>query len=127
MALTTVEPQKFLILRFSSFGDVTQCLSVPTAIFSTFPNAEIHWATRKDMSSLLENHPHIHKIWMYSKVTGLMGLFHFALQLRKEKYTHVYDAHNNLRTRIIHLFLLGLCGSEHLDSLCFCQLHLKPN
>lgn len=55
----------------------------------------------------LENHPHIHKIWMYSKVTGLMGLFHFALQLRKEKYTHVYDAHNNLRTRIIHLFLLG--------------------
>lgn len=107
MALNSPESQKFLILRFSSIGDVTQCLSVPSSIHEVFPQSEIHWATRKDMSCLLENHPHLDRIWSYSKESGLKGLFKLALELRKENYTHIYDAHNNLRTRIIQLFLLG--------------------
>lgn len=96
---------KVLILRFSSFGDVVQCLSVPSAIAARYPEAEIHWATRKDLALLLERHPHIAKIWPYDRKTGAKGLVELIGALRAEGFTHVYDAHNTLRSRIISLFL----------------------
>lgn len=99
---------KFLIIRFSSFGDVTQCLSVPSAIREKYPAAEVHWVTRKDMTPLLENHPAIDKIWPYDRKTRLTGLLKLALQLRKEKFTHIYDAHNNLRSHFICWLQVGL-------------------
>ncbi|MEK6773447.1 MAG: glycosyltransferase family 9 protein [Bdellovibrionota bacterium] len=92
---------RILILRFSSFGDVTQCLSVASALKTQFTNSEIHWATRQDMVPLLSGHPHISRIWPLDKKQGLKGLLLLAFKLRNEKYSHVYDAHNNLRTFII--------------------------
>lgn len=97
--------EKFLIIRFSSFGDVTQSLSIPAALNAKFPHAQIHWVTRHDMCPLLEGHPQIHKIFAYNRKSGWPGLFQLIKQLRAEKYTHVYDAHNNLRSRLISAFL----------------------
>ncbi|ASD63408.1 heptosyltransferase [Bdellovibrio bacteriovorus] len=103
---------KFLIIRFSSFGDVVQTLSVPSAIKETYPNAEIHWITRKDMAPLLKNHPNIHRIWEFDRKAGLNGLIKLCLQMRKEGFTHIYDAHNNMRSRVISWILrpLGILG-----------------
>lgn len=103
---------KFLIIRFSSFGDVVQTLSVPSAIKATFPEAEIHWITRKDMAPLLKNHPNIDKIWEFDRKAGLTGLIRLCLQMRREGFTHIYDAHNNMRSRVITWVLrpLGLLG-----------------
>lgn len=103
---------KFLIIRFSSFGDVVQTLSVPSAIKETYPNAEIHWITRKDMAPLLKNHPNIHRIWEFDRKAGLKGLIKLCLQMRKEGFTHIYDAHNNMRSRVISWILrpLGILG-----------------
>ena len=97
--------EKFLIIRFSSFGDVTQCLSVPSAIHQKYPLAEIHWITRQDMLPLLSGHPHIQKTWAIEKKSGLKSLVRTALHLRKQNYTHIYDAHNNLRSLIISFVL----------------------
>lgn len=97
--------RKFLILRFSSFGDVTQCLSVPTKIAEKFPHCEIHWAIREDLSSLLENHPHIQKIWSLPRKSGRKELWEFAHRLKAENFTHVYDAHNSTRSLFISFFL----------------------
>lgn len=97
--------KKFLILRFSSFGDVTQCLSVPTKIKDTFPDSEVHWAVRSDLSSLLENHPAIDRIWSFPRKAGFQDLLSFARSLRKENFTHVYDAHNSTRSWFIRTYL----------------------
>lgn len=78
-----------------------QTLSVPSALKQTFPQAAIHWVTRKDMAPLLKNHPHIEKVWEFDRKTGLLGLIRLSLQMRREGYTHIYDAHNNMRSRII--------------------------
>lgn len=94
---------KVLIIRFSSFGDVTQCLSVPSKLKPYFE--EIHWVTREDMSPLLSGHPAITKVFSLEKKKGLKGLFELIHQLRQEKYSHIYDAHNNLRSRLISWFL----------------------
>ncbi|MFN8790869.1 MAG: glycosyltransferase family 9 protein [Bdellovibrionales bacterium] len=101
----TAPTEKFLILRFSSFGDVTQCLSVPSKIAEKFPKATIHWAVRADLSSLLENHPHIHRIWAFPRKAGLRELWQMGVQLQAEGFTHVYDAHNSTRSLFLSLFL----------------------
>lgn len=96
---------KILIIRFSSFGDVTQCLSVPAVLKKHFPQAPIHWVIRQDMAELLKGHPDISQVWPYQRQQGLMGLLSLGLQLRQEGFSHVYDAHNNLRSRILTLIL----------------------
>jgi len=95
---------KILVIRFSSFGDVTQALSIPTKL-QKLKNPEIHWVTRSDFVPLLEGHPHIQKIWPLKKQEGITALLQLIFNLRKENFTHIYDAHNNLRSLIISLFL----------------------
>jgi lipopolysaccharide heptosyltransferase II len=92
---------KILLIRFSSFGDVTQCLSVPSLLKEKIPEAEIHWVTRADMAPLLKDHPAITKIWQFDRKLGANGLIDLGKKLREEKFTHIYDAHNNLRSRIL--------------------------
>ncbi|HRO67383.1 MAG TPA: glycosyltransferase family 9 protein [Pseudobdellovibrionaceae bacterium] len=92
---------KILLIRFSSFGDVAQCLSVPSALAARYPQAEVHWVTRSDFAHLLEGHPHIKKIWAFDRKKGLSGLRDLIRELRREKFDLVYDAHNNLRSRLI--------------------------
>ncbi|MGZ3795823.1 MAG: glycosyltransferase family 9 protein [Pseudobdellovibrionaceae bacterium] len=95
------EKTRFLIIRFSSFGDVTQSLSIPSAIQKAYPEAEIHWITRKDMAPLLRHHPAIHRIWEYDRKSGLSGLWSLLKTMGEFRYTHIYDAHNNLRSRLV--------------------------
>ena len=97
--------KKFLILRFSSFGDVTQCLSVPTKLAEKFPHSEIHWAIREDLSSLLKAHPHIYKIWSLPRKSGRKELVALAKILSEQNFTHVYDAHNSTRSIFISFYL----------------------
>lgn len=102
--------EKILILRFSSFGDVTQCLSVASKLNLHFKNSIIHWAVREDLSTLLKNHPSIHQIISLPRKSNLKMLVQLAWQLRNENYTRVYDAHNSTRSWIISL-VLGLTTS----------------
>lgn len=96
---------KILIIRFSSIGDLTQALSIPSFIKTYHPSAEIHFVTRADLSVLTENHPHIHKTWTLDRKAGFFGLIKLARELNKQNFTHIYDAHNNLRSFFIRLFV----------------------
>ncbi len=102
------EQEKFLVIRFSSFGDVVQSLSIPSVIKTQFPQATVHFVTRKEYSTLLQSHPCINKVWSLDRLSGLPGLIQLIKALRKERFTHVYDAHNNLRSRMIHWGLGGM-------------------
>lgn len=93
---------KILLIRFSSIGDVTQTLCVATRLSEL---GELHWATRIDMAPLLANHPSITKVWTLDRRDGITGLLRLMQALRKENFTHVYDAHNNMRSNLISFFL----------------------
>jgi ADP-heptose:LPS heptosyltransferase len=96
---------KLLIIRFSSFGDIIQALSVLESFLAKFPDAEVHWAVRSDFVDLLKFQPKITKIWALYRKEGFLGLWSLSRKLRLENYSHVYDAHNNLRSRFISFFL----------------------
>lgn len=94
-----------LIIRFSSIGDLTQALSIPSFIKSYFPQAEIHFVTRSDLSAIVKNHPMIHKTWTLDRKDGLSGLIKLIKDLQTQNFTHIYDAHNNLRSFFIRTFV----------------------
>lgn len=99
---------KILIIRFSSIGDVLQCLSVAGALSLRFPDAEIDWITREDLKGLVEEHPQIRRVYTINKVeSGLVSLWSLAQILRSQRYDRIYDAHNNLRSHLICWFMYG--------------------
>lgn len=100
-------PFKVLLIRFSSFGDVLQTLSVPSRLKDLGPKGQVqvHWITRKDFVDLTATHPDVEKVWALDRKKGLTGLLQLARVLSLENFTHIYDAHNNLRSRLLSFLL----------------------
>ncbi|HCW06151.1 MAG TPA: glycosyl transferase [Cytophagales bacterium] len=87
---------KVLIIRFSSIGDIVLTTPVPRCIKTQLYDAEVHFVTKRQYRTILENNPYIDKLFLLDeKLTDLVD------QLRNEKYDLVIDLHNNLRTRIV--------------------------
>lgn len=101
---------KILILRFSSLGDVLQTLSVAGRLGQSWPEAQIHWVTRAEFAPLIATHPRIKKVWTLPKGAGFLDVWRLGGELQRENFTHVYDAHNNLRSHILGWRLTGLLG-----------------
>ncbi len=101
---------KILLFRFSSFGDVLQTLSVAGRIGQSWTSAEIHWATREEFAPLIAGHPNVYKVWTLKKGASLGDVLRLGRELKRQNFTHIYDAHNNLRTRILCWQLNGFLG-----------------
>lgn len=99
---------KFLVIRFSSIGDIIQCMGIIGGIRERFKDVEIHWITRKDMVGTLSMDSRIDKIWAFDKTAGFAGLLKMAADLRKEHFDYIYDAHSNIRSNILKLILSPL-------------------
>ncbi len=92
---------KFLIIRFSSIGDIIQCMSVVGGIKDKFPDAQIDWITRSDMAGVLSVDKRINNVWAFNKKEGFKGLLKLCKSLRRERYDYIYDAHLNIRSAVI--------------------------
>jgi heptosyltransferase-2 len=91
---------KFLILRFSSIGDIVLTTPVMRCLKEQYPNAEVHYATKKSFKTLVENNPYIDKFHLLDD-----NLNDLIKSLQSEKFDYVIDLHHNLRTRIIKVRL----------------------
>lgn len=100
--------EKILMIRFSAIGDIVQCLSVAAKLKEKFPDAEIHWVTREDMKGLMAHHPALTHVWTFDRKSGFSNLLKLAFQLRKARFSRIYDAHNNLRSIFICTILSPL-------------------
>ena len=92
--------QKILILRFSSIGDIVLTTPIIRALKTQLEDAEVHFCTKSKFSSILEANPYIDKIHLLEDDLGAL-----IQQLKAEKFDHIIDLHNNLRTKIIKLRL----------------------
>ncbi len=91
---------KFLILRFSSIGDIVLTTPVVRCLKKKFPDAEIHYATKKAFHSIVQHNPSISKIHLLDN-----SVLEFVNQLKEEKFDCVIDLHNNQRTLLIKTLL----------------------
>jgi ADP-heptose:LPS heptosyltransferase len=87
---------KFLVIRFSSIGDIVLTSPVVRCLKQQVENAEVHFLTKKIFSPVIEHNPYIDKkFFLEDNYPDLIQ------SLRKEKYDAVIDLHHNLRTFII--------------------------
>ena len=84
---------KILIVRFSSIGDIVLTTPILRALKNQLDNPEIHFLTKIQFASILEENPNVDKIIKISKsIDEVIG------ELKAENYDHIIDLHNNIRT-----------------------------
>lgn len=87
------KPVKFLILRFSSIGDIVLTTPVVRCLKKQMPEAEIHYFTKSKFEFLLSDNPYIDKVWLLDKSASEV-----LSQLKNEKFDYIIDLHRNIRT-----------------------------
>ena len=86
---------KILVVRFSSIGDIV--LTSPVVrVLKKQKNAQIHFLTKFEYKSLLENNPYIDTIHTIND-----SVEEIKSQLRKENFDYIIDLHNNLRSQFL--------------------------
>jgi ADP-heptose:LPS heptosyltransferase len=87
---------KFLVIRFSSIGDIVLTSPVVRNLKEQVPNSEVHFLTKPTFASIAENNPYIDKVHTLKEDwNDMMG------EIKNENFDHIIDLHNNLRTKRI--------------------------
>ncbi|HNE92972.1 MAG TPA: glycosyltransferase family 9 protein, partial [Chitinophagaceae bacterium] len=84
---------KFLVIRFSSIGDIVLTTPVVRCLKQQVTNSEIHFLTKASFSTIVENNSYIDKVVLLNN-----NWDETILQLKQENYDYIIDLHHNLRT-----------------------------
>lgn len=84
---------KFLIIRFSSIGDIVLTTPVIRCLKKQVPDAEVHFLTKDAFRSVVEFNPCIDKLHVLAHSWELM-----IEELKIENYDCIIDLHHNVKT-----------------------------
>jgi len=84
---------KFLVIRFSSIGDIVLTTPVVRCMKKQLPDAEIHFLIKPQFKTVMVNNPYIDKLHTLQKDWDAM-----IEELKAEKFDYIIDLHHNLRT-----------------------------
>lgn len=104
--MTDMQVRKILIIRFSSIGDIVLTTPVARCLKGAFPQAEIHFLTKKKYAQVLAGNPYIDKMHLLSD-----RLPELLKELRAERFDFVVDLHRNLRSMCVKLALRRPSGT----------------
>lgn len=101
----TSAPQKILILRFSSLGDIVMTTAAVRCLRARYPQARIDMIVRQDFLDLIRFNPHLNRAWGLPRRSGWKGLRQLLQDINGVGYDVVYDAHRSLRSRFLMPFI----------------------
>lgn len=84
---------KFLIIRFSSIGDIVLTTPVIRCLKQQVPDAEVHFLTKSSFFPVVQHNPYIDKIHLLAHSWELM-----IEELKSENYDYIIDLHHNTKT-----------------------------
>ncbi|MBS1598757.1 MAG: glycosyltransferase family 9 protein [Bacteroidetes bacterium] len=84
---------KFLIIRFSSIGDIVLTTPVIRCLKKQIATAEVHYLTKSNYASIVAANPYIDKIHYLEK-----DIQDVIRELQQENFDYVIDLHNNMRS-----------------------------
>lgn len=114
---------KFLIIRFSSIGDIVLTSPVVRNLKQQVEDAEIHYLTKPQFKSILENNPYIDKVHTLKKSTK-----ETISELKYEHYDYIIDLHRNIRTsRFIYQLKIISFSFEKLNIEKWLLVNFKKN
>ena len=91
---------KILLIRFSSIGDIVLTFPVVNSIRKAYPEAKIHFASKKSFETLLRGAEGIDQFHFLSDSFST-----FKSEIKSEGFDYIIDLHNNIRTRRLTLGL----------------------
>ncbi|MFA5972003.1 MAG: glycosyltransferase family 9 protein [Lentimicrobiaceae bacterium] len=97
-----MEPNyKFLIIRFSSIGDVILTTPLVRSLRAKYPAARIDFLVKKEFSIVLSQNPHLSNIITYDTKAAKGELAGIRKRIRENEYTHILDIQRNIRSILI--------------------------
>lgn len=84
---------KFLIIRFSSIGDIVLTTPVVRCLKQQLPDAEVHFLVKENFKPVVAHNPYIDKIHVLAHSWELM-----LEELKAEDYDYIIDLHHNVKT-----------------------------
>lgn len=84
---------KFLLIRFSSIGDIVLTTPVIRCLKKQVPDAEVHFVTKEAFLPVVAHNPYIDKLHVWAHSRELM-----VQELKDEDYDYIIDLHHNVRT-----------------------------
>ncbi len=84
---------KFLIIRFSSIGDIVLTSPVIRCLKNQVSDAEIHYLTKEQYKGILNDNPYIDRLWLYNG-----NMKEIIRGLKNEEFDYIIDLHHNIRT-----------------------------
>lgn len=91
---------KFLIIRFSSIGDIVLTTPLVRCLKQQYPGAEIHYVVKKKFAMVLEHNPYVDRLHcLDGNLDELVGLF------KAERFDYVIDLHKTLRSYLLRFRL----------------------
>lgn len=110
---------KFLLIRFSSIGDIVLTTPVIRCLKKQVPDAEVHFLVKDSFRSVVEHNPYIDKIHVLAHSWELM-----IEELKTEEYDYIIDLHHNTKTlRVKNALSAGSGGRK--KSFSFYKLNIK--
>ncbi|HVN48155.1 MAG TPA: lipopolysaccharide heptosyltransferase II [Bacteroidota bacterium] len=94
-------PNKILIIRFSSIGDIVLATTLLRVARIKYPHAQIDFLTKREYSSLIRYNPNINNAYEFDSAGGVSSLRKMKRKLLAEQYDLVIDIHNSLRSRYV--------------------------
>lgn len=104
---------KFLIIRFSSIGDIILTTPVVRCLKNQVTGAKIHYLTKSRYAPIVKANPHIDKV---HELNG--SLRELIKKLKQENFDYIIDLHRNIRTQLVK-------NSLHRMSFSFHKLNVK--
>jgi ADP-heptose:LPS heptosyltransferase len=104
---------KFLLVRFSSIGDIVLTTPVIRCLKKQVPDAEVHFLTKQAFLPVVQHNPYIDKLHVLAHSWELM-----IEELRVEKYDYIIDLHHNVKT-------LRLKRELNVKSYSFYKLNIQ--
>ena len=90
--------EKYLLLRFSSLGDVVLATSAARLIREQRPEARVVLLTKAAFAPVLAGQPDLDEVWVLEPGASLAAT---AARIRAARFDAVLDLHANLRSRIL--------------------------
>jgi heptosyltransferase-2 len=91
----------FVLIRFSSLGDVVKGTALPRLIKRRYPQAHVTWVTSEAYLELIRDNPHVDRAIGFERRHGLAGLRALGQELNAGRVDLVVDIHRSLRSRLL--------------------------
>ncbi|MCU0643900.1 MAG: lipopolysaccharide heptosyltransferase II [bacterium] len=91
-------PEKILIIRMSSIGDILLTTPVIRLLKKKFPESKIDFVIKKQFAQVLADHPQIDKFYLFDKHIATHSLRAIKKEIRQQQYDLIVDLHKNIRS-----------------------------